>query len=257
MPGGALLRTDLVTTRTEILTLDGALDVVFEPVRALGSGDGGPLSGASGPLVDATPDGALVLGGGDALRIAVPPGSTRTLAAVAPATYAGLAGGTVTVSSTFAGTAAVEVRSGGEVLTSAVADVGPGETAVALPAPPPPGRYTVALALTAPDGREALDDMRVLTLARLTRAAALKARRAFQRRSSNGDGEGGTFIDLRRCRRDGATAYSCQAVQVEWQRGVSDRRRCVGVWTVRLRPDGIRSSVREGPRACRAFGPFR
>jgi hypothetical protein len=99
--------------------------------------------------------------------------------------------------------------------------------------------------------------MEVVTLERLSRRAARRAKRRFELRSALGDREGGTRMDLRLCRRAGAKAFTCQAVQVQWSRGAPDRRRCAGVWTARLRPDGLRSRLREAPRACRAAGPVR
>jgi hypothetical protein len=258
MPDGTLLRTGLPGRRTAVLSPGATLEALLDRGNGLGDGAGGPASGARTVPFAATADGGLLMVDDEgAVRIAVPPGTARSLAAVAPATYDGLAGGAVTVSSTFAGTAAVEVRSGGAVLTRGTAAVGPGETAVALPGAPPPGRYTVALTVTAPDGREALHRMTVVTLERLSRAAAVQARRRFERRSHVGNGEGETYVDLRRCGRVDARTYSCQAVQVVVGRGITTRHLCVGIWTARLRPDGLQSRVREAPGRCRALGPVR
>jgi hypothetical protein len=258
MPDGTVLRTGLPGRRTAVLSPGAALEALLDRGTGLGDGAGGPASGARALPFAATAEGGLLMvDDAGAVRIAVPPGAARSLAAVAPATYDGLAGGAVTVSSTFAGTAAVEVRSGGVVLTSATAAVGPGETAVALPGAPPPGRYTVTLTVTAPDGREALHRMTVVTLARLSRAAAVRARRRFERRSRVPNGEGVTYIDLRRCGRVDARAYACQAVQVVAGFGIETRHLCVGIWTARLRPDGLQSRVREAPGRCSARGPVR
>ena len=133
-----------------------------------------------------TADGAFLLPGGPdcRLRLAVPPGSARPLAAIARGTYEGLRRGSVAISSTFAGAAAIEVRSGGEVVTAAIAAIGAGED---------PGAtartrrrradYRVALKLTAPDGREARHHLRVVTLRRLSRTEARREARHFERRS--------------------------------------------------------------------------
>ena len=99
--------------------------------------------------------------------------------------------------------------------------------------------------------------MTVVTLERLSRAAAIQARRRFERRSRVPNGEGITYIDLRRCGPVDPRAYACQAVQVVVGRGITTRRLCVGVWTARLRPDGLQSRVREAPGRCRALGPVR
>jgi hypothetical protein len=244
-----------VPGQVDLLTADGATETVLTPRADLGTGVGGPfLATAETPLAIA-PDGAMpTLGRGATIRIAVPPGSARTLAAVAPPTYRGLRRGEVTISSTFAGAAGIEVRSGGEVVTAALAPVQPGETAVPLVDPPPPGIYVVALRLTAPDGREARHRMRVVTLPRLPRTLARRAIRRYERRARLG---GAAWIELQRCGRTGAKTFACRAVQVERRRRAPDRRQCVGVWTARLRPDGIHSRVREAPRACREPGPAR
>jgi hypothetical protein len=260
LPGGGLLGATTFEPAVVVIAPDGTLETRLDREPGLGLGLGGPFSGAPDGLpFGASEDGAILLAGERRLFAAVPPGSGRLLAALAPGSYPGLAAGTVTVASTVAGTAAVEVRDDdGEVVAAATAPVAVGETIVALPEAPLPGRYRVTLTVTVPDGRETADRLRVLTLERLTRAAALRERRRFQRESSVGEFDGGQYVDLRRCRRDGARAYSCQAVQVSWQRKPRrDIRRCVGIWVAQLRPDGIRSRVRVGPRACRARGPVR
>ena len=217
-------------------------------------GDGGPFE-RQGDLPGAvTADGAFLLPGGPdfQLRVVVPPGSARPLAAIARGTYEGLRRGSVTISSTFAGAAGIEVRSGGEVVTAAIAEIGAGRTRVQLRDPPPPGDYRVALKLTAPGGREARHHLRVVTLRRLSRTEARREARHFERRSR----VQGLALDLRRCERAGARRFTCRAVQVERRPG-PDRAVCVGVWTAQLRPDGLRSRAREAPRACRKLGPAR
>jgi hypothetical protein len=258
MPDGTLLRTGLPGQRVAVLSPGAVLEALLDRGTGLGEGAGGPASGVPALPFAATADAGLLMADDEGeVRIAVPPGTSRALAAVAPATYAGLSTGSVTVSSTFAGTASVEVRRGGEVVTSALAPVGPGETAIPLADRPPQGSYAVALALTAPDGREAVHSMRVVTLERLSRAAAIRARRRFERRSHVANGEGETYVDLRRCGRVDARTYACQAVQVVVGRGIATRRLCVGIWAARLRPDGLDSRVREAPGRCRALGPVR
>ena len=111
------------------------------PSTGSARGDGGPFEAQGGLPVAIAPDGAALLPGGadNPVRLAVPPGTTRTLAAVAPATYAALRRGAVTISSTFAGAAGIEVRSGGVVVTSAIAAVGPGRRPCRCRTPRRPG----------------------------------------------------------------------------------------------------------------------
>ena len=251
LPGGGIagLRDD--PFRLEILGADGALQATLRTRDGLGSGDGGPFERQLEMPVGRTPDGAFLLPGGPdfQLRLAVPPGTARPLAAIARGTYDGLRRGTVTIASTFAGAAGIEVRSGGEVVTAALAEVGAGTTRVQLRDPPPPGDYRVALRLTAPGGGEARHHLRVVTLRRLSRTEAHRAARRFERRSH----VQGPGLDVGRCERAGARRFACQAVQVERRPG-PDGRVCAGIWAARLRPDGMRSRVREAPRACRKLG---
>ena len=254
LPAGDLLGVRANSFAVDVLAGGSTVDASLRPEYGLGTGDGGPFEAQGDLPVAIAPDGAVLLPGGadNPVRLAVPPGSTRTLAAVAPATYAALRRGEVTISSTFAGAAGIAVRSGGEVVTSAIAAVGPGETTVPLPDPPPPGTYTVAVRVTATDGREARHRMRVVTLRRLSRVEALREARRYERRSR----VRGLEIDLRRCERAGTLRFSCQALAVERRRG-PDRRRCAGIWFARLRPDGLHSRVRAAPKACRERGPVR
>jgi hypothetical protein len=115
-------------------------------------------------------------------------------------------------------------------------------------------RLALVFALLLPTTAAAAVPPALGPLERLSRPRARRAMRRYERRARLG---GALRIDLRRCGRAGAKAFACQAVQVERRRRGPDREQCVGVWTVRLRPDGFRSLTREAPAACRRLGPVR
>jgi hypothetical protein len=189
-------------------------------------------------LVTVPPEGASSA----VLRVLAPPGTTRPLAAVAPSTFATLAAGRVGYVTTVAGRATVAVRRRGRVVARGAADVAPGAGEIPLAGAPPRGELHVELAVEGAGGSAAGGALGVSTAERLTRR---RVRRVLARDRTFGFRRG-------RCARVDGRRMRCQA---------RDRRgRCVGVFDLRLRPDGARVQLRharfEGgtSRACRALG---
>ena len=176
------------------------------------------------------------------------------LAAVAPATYAALRRGAVAISSTFAGAAGIEVRSGGAVVTSAIARSGRGRRPVA--AGPPAARDLHRRRAHHRHGRpQAWHRMRVRHLAPALARRGAAARPAVPVRAALARTRPRDRPPALRARGDAASPARPSR---STRRRRADRRRCAsGVWFARLRPDGLQGRVREAPRACRERGPVR
>ena len=171
------------------------------------------------------------------LRVFVPPGTTRPLAAVAPPTYRGLRRGEVTVESTFAGRATVVVRRAGREVGRAEADVPAGASTLTLAEAPPRGDLAVALEVTGPGGRVAGDRLEVSTVRRLG------GRRARALIGFAGELFGGGRRSVGDCRRTGPRGYRCTLRLTIERRDGSGGRRCVARLLVQQRPDGRRVIV--------------
>ncbi len=228
------------------LTSDGALvveDIVASERASIDAFAGRPPGGT---LVTGRPEG---LKAAMVLRILVPPAVTRPLAALASSTFTTVAAGRVGYVTTFPGHATVEVRHHGRVVGRTEADVAAGEGELVLPASPPRGDLRLTLTVDGAARTTAAARLAVTTARRLT---VRRARRLV------GSPDGGGFRAGLCVRRNGLR-IACRALTDARTLDGRLRRRCSGVFVVRLRPDGARATLSHHPfrhqhRACRRLG---
>jgi len=230
--------------------LTDATSVGLSPDGALVEGDLSPL-GSDGTAFDlpaTIENGSIVTTGRDTplIRIIVPPGTTRPLAAIAAATFTTLRDGRVAITSTVAGTATLDVRTGaGRRIMQTTKRIGGGDSELALPARPPADDLRLRLTVRDSAGQTAV-----------ARASATTVRVLHQRRAAAlaaaasdfhiGDDEGGYSHEVGRCHRRSDTRIDCLILEIAHEVGRRDRSRCISVAVVRLRPDGARVVIRDG-----------
>jgi hypothetical protein len=103
------------------------------------------------------------------------------------------------------------------------------------------------------DGRRAIGRLAATTRVALPRARAMRFLRRVVGARNLGDGGGGYYTELGRCRRFGAHRLDCQTIETTYE-NESRTRACAGVISAKLRPDGVRASDRRGRHACRRLG---
>ena len=210
-----------------------------------------PASGTRRGTRNPRPDSGTTEGpthaGPSLIRIIVPPGTSRPLAAIRTATLASLRAGRVAITTTFAGTATLEVRSrAGRRVARIQAPIAAGETELVLPARPPAGDLRLRLIVRDGAGHTAISRAAVTTERTLSLQRAGRLVRAVIDNDSEVDEGGGFWTEMRRCRRVSATRIDCQLIAVEGFVGQPEKRRCTEVAIVRLRADGARMVRRAG-----------
>lgn len=271
---GALLRADWML---DAVRPDGSVGVLAGVRPRLGLGDGGPASRALlyaeevAPLADgsvAVLDRAPIGGAGEPLvapawrvggrrvagyaayenlvvRVVPGPAAARPLAAITPAAYSRVARGRVPIRSTFDGVARVTVRHDGRRVAVTESAVAAGESELRLPRRPPRGDLRLRLGVRGEAG-EAVHHMALSTSRRLSVRRARRAASSLAWQHGENGGDYGWSAEVGRCRQVAARRVDCRHIRVRWEIGRRERRRCVGRFTVRLQPDGVRVLSRRG-----------
>jgi hypothetical protein len=183
---------------------------------------------------------------GELLRIVGP--GPRPVAAIRQETYRTITRRTVSVTSSFAGTATLRVRNRRRTMAEVTAALPAGDSTLVLPRRLAPGDYR--LEFTVADGvrrvthRIGLSTRRKVELARARRAV----RRALRDYAYGG---GGAYYELlaRGCGRTTAGLIRCAL----WSRHTNFNdveERCRGRVVARQRPDGLRVELRQGRSLC-------
>lgn len=282
LPGGNLLRAE---TTLDQLTPGGAAKRLAGERPGLGLGDGGPVSSA---LLDATDvvvaaDGAIIIAdrapSGSALdlpatrrrggplvtrpwlseevrllRVVLPINSVRPVVAITRSTYRTLPRGRVGYRTTVAGDVTVVVRHRGKTVARVSTTATVGEGALWLVQRPPSGDLRLSLQFTGSNGSVIVHRLAVTALHTLGLARARRVMRREALSEGEGDTGGGREVELGRCRRVSDRRVDCQQIVVEVEEGRTLTRSCAGLFSARLRPDGVRVVAGGNRRACRQFG---
>jgi hypothetical protein len=182
------------------------------------------------------------------VRVLVSADTPRPLAAITGTTFSTLTSGRISYVSTFAGTGQLRLRHGKRTVGYIEAPVAAGEGVFALPTPVPRTNLRLTLTVTATDARVAVARLAVSMAQRLTRPRALRQLRQLEILQVPNVGA----IRLRGCRRITAVRFACRAIRIRRVEPGRHRRRCNGLATAVLRPDGVRAYRSGDRRACRA-----